>query len=149
MAIVRNILVRVGADIRGYQTSMQRAGTDVNRFSTTARASLGVVKTAFVGFAVAGVAALGAVSYKATKSAMEFESSMQQVNRIMGENSAEFAKWGNTQASAFNMSRLEAVKYGSVYGNLISGISSSQKETMDLTTQLLKSYAVVASGTTR
>ncbi len=174
MAIIRNILVRVGADINPMQKNMAKAQNVLGSFNAqqkkalysmnanmkTLMAGAGagaagvsgtmvVAKTAAVALAAAAAAAFAVVSVKGVKSAMEYESSMQQVNRIMGANAAGFVQWANTQASAYNMSRLEAVKYGAVYGNLMSSITSSQAKAADYTTQLLKASAVVASATGR
>jgi hypothetical protein len=159
-SIVKNILIRVGADINGYQKNLNSAKSSLNSFAnnqrkTTSNMSSGMsgamagVKTAAVAMAAAVTAAFAAISITGVKAAMEYESSMQQVNRIMGESAAGFINWADTQATAYNMSRLEAMKYGSVYGNLLSGISSSQAQTMQYTTELLKASAVVASATGR
>lgn len=174
MAIVRNILVRVGADINPMQKGLDKAKKAMSGFSGDQKKALysmqanmktlmngskqstsaiaggmAVAKTAVLALGAAAATAFAAMSIKGTKSAIETETAMQQLNRIMGENSKAFLNWSNTQASGFNMSRAEAIKYGSVYGNLLSGITSSQKETTDLTLQLLKASAVVASGTGR
>ncbi|UWG96778.1 hypothetical protein LPY66_18155 [Dehalobacter sp. DCM] len=81
--------------------------------------------------------------------AMTYESSLQQVNRIMGNSAQAFENWANTQAASFNMSRADAMQYGAVYGNLMSSITSDQAQAMQYTTDLLKSSAVVASATGR
>jgi phage-related protein len=108
-----------------------------------------LAKASVIAFAVATTAALAAVSINGVKMAMEYESSLQQVNRIMGANAAGFIKWADTQASSYNMSRLEAVKYGAVYGNLMSSITADQAKAAQYTTDLLKASAVVASATGR
>lgn len=98
---------------------------------------------------LAMVTAIGTLSVESVKMAVQNEASIQQITRIMGENSKAFLQWSNTQATAYGMSRNEATKFGAVYGNLIMNLSSSQKEATDLTIRLLKSSAVVASGTGR
>ncbi len=172
-SVIKNILVRVGADINGYQKNLNQAQATMRNFAAQQKRALGsmsgstknamagagasaaglaatmaVVKGSMVAMAAAAAVAVAAIA-SGVKPAMEYESSLQQVNRIMGESAKGFVDWADTQATAFNMSRVEAMKYGSVYGNLLSGISSSQAQTMQYTTDLLKASAVVASATGR
>lgn len=83
------------------------------------------------------------------KEAMNVEAAIQQIKRIMGESSNQFLKWADTQAIAFNMSKSEAVRYGSIFGNLISGFSSSTGQITSRTEDLLKASSVIASATGR
>jgi phage-related protein len=92
---------------------------------------------------------IGAVFRSAKKDAMLYESSLQQINRMMGEHAKTFVEWSNTQASAFGLARSEAVRYGATYANLISGFSKTTEETTRRTQDLLKASTVVASGTGR
>ncbi|QMV44470.1 phage tail protein [Cohnella cholangitidis] len=97
-------------------------------------------------FAAVGVATgIGA----AVKEAMLFEAALQQINRLMGSSAKEFQNWANESASAFSMSRSEAVRYGAVYANLLSTFSSGTADTMRKTQDLLKASAVIASSTGR
>lgn len=83
------------------------------------------------------------------KEAMNVEAAVQQIKRIMGESTNQFLKWSNTQAIAFNMSKAQALKYGAVFGNLISGFAKSSGEAMTYTTDLLKASSIIASSTGR
>jgi phage-related protein len=168
--VVRNILVRVGSDInpmqRGLQDAQrslaaaqrnlralsgQAAGSmqSMSQSMSGARVASGLLKGAMAALAVTAVSAFAVVSKKGTEMAIEYEASLQQVNRILGANAADFIKWSNTQAIGFGMSRSEAVKYGAVYGNLMSSITSDSAEASKYTQQLLKASAVVASATGR
>jgi predicted small secreted protein len=142
MAIVGNIMVRVGADINRLQRSMTRA----QRIMRNSGANLKAI--AFKTSAAIAVAA-GTVGTIGTKMAMEYEANLQQVNRIFGENANVMEQWANDTAINFNMARNDAVKYASVYGNLISNISKDTKENAELTQELLKKSAVVAGATGR
>lgn len=83
------------------------------------------------------------------REAMNVEASLQQIKRIMGESTNQFLKWANTQAIAFNMSKGEAIKYGSVFGNLLMTFTKSSSETMKYTEDLLKASSIIASATGR
>ena len=155
--------MRVGADVNGYQKSLNSAKGSLNNFANGQKKAVGSMNSsmssmagmargaalAVAAAAAAAVAALGAIAVGGVKSAMTYESSMQQINRIMGASAASFTNWADTQAIAFNMSRVEAMKYGAVYGNLMSNISSDQATVTQYTTDLLKASAVVASATGR
>lgn len=92
---------------------------------------------------------IGQAIFGGIKEAMNVEAALQQIKRIMGESTNQFLKWANTQAIAFNMSKGEALKYGSVFGNLISGFAKSTQETTKYTEDLLKASSIIASATGR
>lgn len=83
------------------------------------------------------------------KDAMNVEAAIQQIKRIMGESSQQFLKWADTQAIAFNMSKSQAIRYGSIFGNLVRGFSKDATEAMTNTTELLKASSIIASATGR
>lgn len=103
-------------------------------------------KAVAVAFSVKAIVDFGNESFKLANT---FESSMQQVNRMMGESAASFSDWMETQATAFNMSRRQAAQYGAVFGNLISGFETDSNKIMSETTQLLQASSVIASATGR
>lgn len=92
---------------------------------------------------------LGAAFNSAKKDAMAFEASLQQINRLMGESAGVFKQWSYTQASGFGFARSEAIRYGAVYANLISGFSRDTAELTQRTQDLLQASSVVASATGR
>lgn len=67
----------------------------------------------------------------------------------MGESSQQFLKWASDSALAFNMSKSDALNYGAVYSNLVSGFTSDTQQTFKYTTDLLKASSIIASGTGR
>jgi len=174
MAMIGNVIVRVGANINPMQQGLQQAQGNLRRFSQTANQSTNAIRNAMQSMAQgstlnmglmvsslsmgrAGLIALGAaavvsfgmLSANGVRSAMEVEAAVQQLNRIMGASSTAFMEWANTQAIAFNMSRSEALKYGAVYGNLLTTITKDQATVTSYTQDLLKASAVVASATGR
>ena len=147
------ITTHYGSDTRSYATNLRQIsnmGKEVN--NTTG--SVGGLKSALKGLGgvIAGAFAVGAVvrfGKEASKSAMMVEASTQQINRIMGDSSDSFMQWANTQAIAYNMSKAQAIQYGSVYGNLISSFAKDTATATQYTTELLKASAVIASSTGR
>ena len=149
MANIANISVLLGANTTGFQRGMSNAQRQLTTFSRNANSSLAVVKKALTAVAVTATVAFGAFATSATKSAMQFEASMQQIQRLLGSNAGEFSKWASEQARAFNLSRKEATQYGAVFANLVSQIAKDTAETEKFTQDLLRASAVVASGTGR
>lgn len=139
----KNILIRGGADFSGVKKELQKTQQQLQSFQNSVGSTMrkigGILATIGIGKAIKD----------ATKEAMSFEASFQQIGRIMGANAGNFNKWANSQASALAMSKGELIKYGAVYGNLISGFAKSTGETMKYTQDLLKASAVIASATGR
>ncbi|SHF16200.1 hypothetical protein [Caloramator proteoclasticus] len=139
----KNILIRGGADFSGVKKELQKTQQQLQSFQNGVSS---VMKKIGMVLATIGI---GKAIKDATKEAMSFEASFQQIGRIMGANAGEFTKWANSQASALAMSKGELIKYGAVYGNLISGFAKSTGETMQYTQDLLKASSVIASATGR
>ncbi|TDT63429.1 phage tail protein [Fonticella tunisiensis] len=104
---------------------------------------------------LAGVIALkigqkiGQAITSGVRESLKVEAAIQQIKRIMGESSNQFLKWAETQALAFNMSQGQAIRYGAVFGNLVSGFAKNSQEAMTYTTDLLKASSIIASSTGR
>lgn len=143
IAVVKNLMVRAGADFSSARKSMQRFQSDMTNFKGRLEKTMRGIGAVLAG---AGLS-LGIGS--AIKDAMQFESAMQQINRMMGSSAKQFEQWANTQATSFGLARSEAIKYGAVYANLLSGFSRSTAETTQRTEDLLKASAIVASATGR
>ncbi len=143
MAVVKNLMVRAGADFSALKKETEKAQRQLATFQKNIS---GTMKA--IGGALAAIG-IGTLIRDAKNVAMTVEGSVQQINRIMGQNSAEFLKWANDQAIAYNMSKSEAMKYGAVYGNLVSGFSKDTRVAMNNTQALLKVTSVVASATGR
>ena len=84
-----------------------------------------------------------------TKSAIETETAMQQVDRIYGEAAESIKDFAENKAHDYNMSASEAYKYSQIYGNLIQSITDDQTENAEQTQKLLKASSVIASATGR
>ena len=84
-----------------------------------------------------------------TKSAIETETAMQQVDRIYGEAAESIKDFAENKALDYNMSASEAYKYSQIYGNLIQSITDDQTENAEQTQKLLKASSVIASATGR
>ncbi|MBD0381282.1 phage tail protein [Paenibacillus sedimenti] len=146
MPVVRNLLIRAGADFSGAKNSMQRFKKDMGDFKANVASSMKGVQAAVAAAAVG----IGLVMAKgingAVQEAIKFEAALGQVNRMMGANAKSFTDWANNNAAAFGLSRNEAIKFGATYSNLISNFAKDTKETAQYTETLLKTSAIVASA---
>lgn len=143
MAVVKNLMVRAGADFSAMRKEMQKAQQDLASFKSGLTKSIkGIV-------GVLATIGIGSAIKDATKDAMQYEASIVQLNRTMGESAAGFRSWAKENAAAFGMSQLEIAKYGAVYSNLLSSFTSGTAETTQKTQELLQASAVVASATGR
>lgn len=143
MTVVRNLIVRAGADFSSLRNEMRRAQKNISEFRSGVE---GAVRG--IGMALGGIA-IGSYVSDAVRSAMDVEAAMQQINRLMGEHSAAFKNWADESATAFNMSSANAIKYGAIFGNLLSTFSSGAEDTKNKTIEILKASAVTASATGR
>lgn len=143
MAVVKNLMIRAGADFSSMRKEMSKANKNLSDFKS------GVSRTMKgIGVALATLG-IGAAIRGAAKEAMGFEASMGQIQRTMGGNAQAFTKWASSGAKAFNLSKAEAIKFGAVYSNLVSGFAKDTATTTKYTEDLLKSSGVIASATGR
>ncbi len=84
-----------------------------------------------------------------TKSAIENETAIQQVEKIYGKAANSIREFAENKAIDYNMSANEAYKYSQIYGNLIQSITDDQTENAEKTQQLLQASSVIASSTGR
>lgn len=143
MAVVKNLMVRAGADFSAMRKEMQKAQKSLDTFKSNVSIA---VKGIVAALATIGV---GAAIKDATKDAMQFEAAITQINRTLGSSAGAFRKWSKENASALGMSQLEMAKYGAIYSNLLSSFTGGMEETAQKTQDLLKASAVVAAATGR
>ncbi|MBW4083532.1 hypothetical protein [Paenibacillus sp. S150] len=143
MAVVKNLLIRAGADFSALRNATRQAQRDLNGFKSSVAKTVKGIGTLLAGIG-AGFAIGGAV-----KDAMQFEAAIMQINRTLGSNAGAFQKWAKENEKTLGMSTLEITKYAAVYSNLISGFSATTRETTQRTQALLQASATVAAATGR
>lgn len=156
MAQVASLLVRLQADIDDYQRKMKEATDGIKKFQTQMKGTSNILSTisdrlknfgkSMTKYVTVPLVGLGTV---ATRAAMTYETSLNQVNNTLGESSKIIHRFVEDNATAFNMSKKEAMKYGAVYSNILSSFVSEQEDNARLTESLLRQSAVVASWTGR
>jgi len=147
---LEELQVVIEANIKPFKDAMQQAQNEVKRATGAMNNQVSKVKSIFSSLArtVAAIG-IGKIFLDSVKSAMKVEGSIQQITRTMGESTNSFLKWSKESALAFNMSQSDAMNFGAIFSNLVSGFSSGTAQTMQYTTDLLKASSVIASGTGR
>ena len=143
MAVVKNLMVRSGADFSALYREMNKAQKRLSTFQKGINKAMKIIGITL------GSLAVGKLVKDSISAAMNVENSMLQIQRTMGDSANAFNHWAQTQAKAYGMAREEAFKYGATYSNLISSFTKDTQETARYTTELLKASAVVASATGR
>lgn len=151
---LEELRVIIEAETKGFRDEINKVKNQTKSATSAIQNETGKMKSAFSGMKRAlATLAIGATLLKigkdSTKMAMQVEASIQQINRLMGDSSQKFKDWAKNNALAFNMSQSDALKFGSVYSNLLTSFMGSTEDVMGGTTQLLKSSAIIASGTGR
>ena len=175
MAVVKNLMVRCGADfsaltkatnqakssINSMSRSTQKATNSIRRSAGSMQSSIATAgksaSSAFSGLGKAIKAAGIAVAVQQivaglsglTKEAVSVDAQVSNLSRTMGNSQAAFMSWAKNSAAAFGISESAAVRYGNAYSNLISGFISDTSISTAYTKQLIETSAVIASRTGR
>lgn len=154
MATLEELKVVINADLKPFQQKMKEMENTVTQSTNNVRNKLSGLKNMFS--SLAKVAALGILARElyqlgkySVQTALEVQASMNQIQRLMGESSQAFLKWAENNALAFNMSKAEAIKYGSTYGNILAGFIKNQDKLAGYTAKLLETSSIIAQGTGR
>jgi phage-related protein len=142
---LKNLLVRIGADLSGLNKGMQSAQQKINKFSTSANNSLNRLgKTAAV---VGTTVAAGLALAPAIKDAMQFEALMGTIGETLGSSADDFAKWQSSVGQSFGMSKLESAKMMNNFSIRLKGIAKDEQDLFNKSTTLMKASAVIRSKT--
>ena len=140
-------LATVNRQLSGLQAntsrSMSGVQNSVNRATAGVRSAASKLKTALIAL---GIGKVLKDSFDITRM---YEANVQQINRLFGSYASAMDSWIKKNATMFGMARADAMKYASVYGNLLSGFLGSQSEMSTKTQELLKATTIVASSTGR
>lgn len=158
---LEELQVVISATTKPLQNELKKVSTQLKGLESTTNKSMGglqksVDKTAsnvgkiFGKLKVALVAlGIGKALKDSFNLARTYEASVQQVNRLFGLYSGALEKWVQQNAKTFGMARADAMKYASIYGNLIRVFEQDGAKMTQYTTGLLKATTIVASSTGR
>jgi hypothetical protein len=138
---LRNLLVRVGADISGLQKGMKQAQGQLNGFAK----SMGGIKGKIAG----ALASIGAGLYikGGIEDAIKYEALMGTIGETLGSTANDFVKWSETTGAAMGFSKLAAAEMANTFSLKFKGIAKDAQDNFRMTTDLMKAAAIVRTKT--
>jgi hypothetical protein len=139
LAIVRNLIVRGGADFSGMRRGMQQAQSQLNNFH---RSISGTVKK--IGLTLATIGASWGIK-SSVDDAMKFEALMGTLSTSLGNSMNDFIKWQNTVGASIGFSKLQSAELANMLSLNFKMFATSQKDLLDKTTKMMETAAVISS----
>jgi phage-related protein len=143
VSALRNMLVRVGADITGLRQGLRNAQKDVAFFGRNVTGSLKEIQGQIAG---AGAALGGGLLIKSgIQDAMRYEALMTTLGESMGESRKEFEKWQEQVGQSMGFSRLQGAETANMLSLNFKKIATDQEDLVRKTTKMMEVAAVVAN----
>lgn len=140
---LRNLLVRVGADISGLAKGMAQAQKTLDNFQRSVGKIGKGVKGQLVG-ALAGIG--GAFMVKeGVQDAMRYEALMTTLGESMGASRQDFIKWQDTVGQSFGFSKVEGADLANKLSLNFKAIATSQADLTDKTIHMMEIAAVISN----
>lgn len=131
---LRNLLVRIGADLSGLQKGMKQAQSQMQGF---AGKITGILATIGAGLTLKD----------GIEDAIRFEAIMGTVSGTLGSSMGDFVKWQNTVGAAMGFSKLETAKMANEFSLRLKATAKDSQDLLTKTTNLMKSAAIIRSKT--
>jgi hypothetical protein len=138
---LRNLLVRIGADLSGLQKGMKQAQGELKSFHGNIASTMGKIKATLA--AVGGAMALGS----AINDAIKYEALMGTIGETLGSTANDFVKWSETTGAAMGLSKLAAAEMGNTFSLKFKGIAKDAQDNFRMTTDLMKAAAIIRTKT--
>lgn len=152
IAIIRNILVRVGADIAPMQRNMAQAQRSMGTFQTSARtatlqtqsnmqsmsASLNLGRLGLIALGAAAVASFALVGQNAIKAAMDVVESENLFAVSMGNMAGAARAWSDDLQESLGLNAYEVRKNVGMFYNMTTSMGLTRDEAYKLSTDLTK-----------
>lgn len=139
MPVVRNLIVRGGADFSGMRKGMQQAQRQLGNFQQTVSRSM--KKIAVTLASIGAGFTIGA----AVKDAMKFEAMMGTLGQTLGQSINDFVKWQNTVGASLGFSKVQSADLANTLSLNFKMIATSQKDLFDKTTKMMETAAIISN----
>jgi hypothetical protein len=136
---LRNLLVRIGADLSGLQKGMKQAQSQMNNFRSNVSRTVKAIG--------ATLATLGAGMYikNGVEDAMKFEALMGTLSESLGKSMNDFVKWQKTVGASLGYSKLQSAELANMLSLNFKQFATSQKDLLEKTTKMMETAAVISS----
>ncbi|MCM3763442.1 hypothetical protein [Neobacillus niacini] len=131
---LRNLLVRIGADLSGLQKGMKQAQSQMKSFAGRMAGILAGIGT-------------GLTLKEGIEDAIKFEAIMGTVSGTLGSSMKDFVKWQNTVGAAMGFSKLETAKMANEFSLRLKETAKDSQDLLTKTTDLMKAAAIIRSKT--
>jgi hypothetical protein len=140
---LRNMLVRVGADVSGLRKGLQSAQKEVQFFGRNVTGSLKEMRgqIASIGATLGG----GFLVKAGMEDAMRHEALMATLGESMGESRKDFEEWQETVGNSFGYSRLQAADTANILSLNFKKIATDQEDLVKKTTKMMEVAAIVSN----
>ena len=140
---LRNLLVRVGADVSGLSQGLKKAQKDVKYFGRNVTGSLKEIqgKMAGLGAVLGGGFVLGG----AIQDAMRYEALMATLGESLGASRKDFEKWQKDVGRSLGFSQLQSAETASIMSLNFKKIATSQEDLLQKTTKMMEVAAVISN----
>jgi hypothetical protein len=138
---LRNLLVRVGADISGLAKGMADAQKTLDKFQK----SVGKIGKNLKGQIVGALAGIGGAFLvkEGVEDAMKYEALMTTLGETMGASRQDFIKWQNQVGTSFGFSKLEGADLANKLALNFKSIAVSQEDLTQKTIKMMEIAAVI------
>ncbi|MCP8969727.1 hypothetical protein [Ectobacillus ponti] len=139
MAVIRNLIVRAGADFSELQQQMQRAQAKIKNFKENINSSMSSIKSALV--------AVGTTLFMsdAIQDAAKFEAQMGTLSESLGSSMNDFVKWQNTVGASLGYSKLQSAELANTLSLNFKQFATSQQDLLDKTTKMMETAALIST----
>ena len=140
---LRNLLVRVGADISGLSKGMKDASKQIESFGNRLNKAMGGIQGK-LGGALAGLGA-GMYLKDAMSDAIKYEALMGTLTQTMGESINGFMKWQDAVGASMGFSKLQGAELANMLSLNFKSIATSTEDLMTKTTDMMELAAVISN----
>lgn len=125
MSLIRNIVVKVGADISGLSSSMSKAKNDMQE-------NINKMIDAGKALAIAGAASFTALAAKGVEAASSLNEIQNVVDVAFGKSAEQVDAWAQSAISSYGLSEESALQYAGTMKAMFSGmgVASGQANQM-------------------
>ena len=140
---LRNLLVRVGADVSGLSAGLKKAQKDVKYFGRNVTGSLKEIQGKMAG--IASVLGGGMLMKSGLQDAMRYEALMSTLGETLGESRNQFEDWQKKTGRAMGFSMLQGAELANMLSLNFKSIAKDTADLTDKTTKMMELAAVISN----
>jgi hypothetical protein len=139
---LRNLLVRIGADITPLAKGLNAANSQLNKFKNEVKKLPGISK----GLLLIGGAIASALALKGpVEDAMKYEALMGTLSESLQGNMKQFQKWQESTGASMGYSKLQSAELANMLSLNFKKISKDTADLTQKTTTMMETAAVISN----